>query len=187
MKQAQPNRNAPQPLLHVQVKTVDNYQGEENDIVLLSLVRSNNQDNIGFLKISNRICVALSRARLGMYIFGNASTLRAGAARETDKLVKQDKGQREDDVNKHKHLWLRILEVLSNRGDIDDKLTLKCLQHDDATIVRRAEDFEATPEGGCMKICGLRMSCGHACESYCHPLKMTEEDPSGHSEIRCLK
>jgi superfamily I DNA and/or RNA helicase len=47
----------------VRVSVVDNYQGEENDIVLLSLVRSNEQDAIGFLKTDNRICVAISRAR----------------------------------------------------------------------------------------------------------------------------
>ena len=38
----------------IKISTVDNYQGEENDIVLLSLVRSNEQDKIGFLKINNR-------------------------------------------------------------------------------------------------------------------------------------
>ena len=54
----------------------DNYQGEENDIILLSLVRSNNSNNtIGFLKIHNRICVALSRARCAMYIVGNLDFL----------------------------------------------------------------------------------------------------------------
>jgi helicase required for RNAi-mediated heterochromatin assembly 1 len=54
------------PLLrNVKILTVDNYQGEENKIVLLSLVRSNNQNSIGFLGISNRICVALSRAKEG--------------------------------------------------------------------------------------------------------------------------
>lgn len=59
------------PMRQVKVVTVDNYQGEENDIVLLSLVRNNHEDNIGFLKASNRVCVALSRARHGFYIFGN--------------------------------------------------------------------------------------------------------------------
>lgn len=47
----------------VLVSTVDGYQGEENDIVILSLVRSNDDNNIGFLKTDNRVCVALSRAR----------------------------------------------------------------------------------------------------------------------------
>ena len=48
---------------------MDNFQGEENDIILLSLVRSNEDHNIGFLKIENRVCVALSRARVGCFVF----------------------------------------------------------------------------------------------------------------------
>ena len=50
-------------LKNIKVFTVDNYQGEENDIIILSLVRSNKAFNVGFLKISNRVNVALSRAR----------------------------------------------------------------------------------------------------------------------------
>ena len=57
------------------VTTVDNYQGEENDIVLLSLVRSNNHGSIGFCGVSNRVCVAPSRARHAMYIVGNLRML----------------------------------------------------------------------------------------------------------------
>ncbi|KAK5164997.1 hypothetical protein LTR04_001607 [Oleoguttula sp. CCFEE 6159] len=52
------------------VVTVDSYQGEENDVVLLSLVRSNSEGKIGFLSVENRVCVALSRAQRGLYIFG---------------------------------------------------------------------------------------------------------------------
>lgn len=54
---------------------MDGYQGEENDIILLSLVRNNVDNNIGFLNIQNRICVALSRARNGLYIMGNMDNL----------------------------------------------------------------------------------------------------------------
>lgn len=57
------------------VLTVDSYQGEENDIVLLSLVRSNTSGGIGFLAVDNRACVALSRAKHGFFIFGNAESL----------------------------------------------------------------------------------------------------------------
>lgn len=57
------------------VKTVDSYQGEENEVVILSLVRNNARGNIGFLAISNRVCVALSRAKRGFYIFGSATLL----------------------------------------------------------------------------------------------------------------
>ncbi len=59
----------------VRLTTVDNYQGEENEIILLSLVRSSLHGSIGFLAEDNRACVALSRARCGMYIFGNGSML----------------------------------------------------------------------------------------------------------------
>jgi superfamily I DNA and/or RNA helicase len=59
----------------VHLTVVDNYQGEENDIILLSLVRSNLRNNLGFLKIENRICVALSRARKGLFVIGNFGML----------------------------------------------------------------------------------------------------------------
>lgn len=55
----------------VRVCAVDNFQGEENDIILLSLVRSNEEGKIGFLRTSNRVCVALSRAKKGFYCIGN--------------------------------------------------------------------------------------------------------------------
>ena len=59
----------------VRATTVDNYQGEENDIILLSLVRSNVEGSIGFLGVDNRVCVALSRARHALYCVGNISQL----------------------------------------------------------------------------------------------------------------
>ena len=47
---------------------VDNFQGEESRVVLLSLVRSNQQGRIGYLKEANRVCVALSRAKEGKQV-----------------------------------------------------------------------------------------------------------------------
>lgn len=41
----------------MEITMVDNYQGKESDILLLSLVRSNENGNVGFLKTENRICV----------------------------------------------------------------------------------------------------------------------------------
>lgn len=57
------------------VVTVDSYQGEENEVVLLSLVRNNTKEEIGFLRVANRVCVALSRAQRGFYLFGNSNML----------------------------------------------------------------------------------------------------------------
>ena len=61
----------------VLVTTVEQFAGEQADIVLLSLVRSNEQGKLGFTAVDNRVCVALSRARHGFYIAGNAQCPRA--------------------------------------------------------------------------------------------------------------
>ena len=50
-------------------------QGQENDIILISLVRSNKEGKIGYLSSMNRLCVAISRARCGLYLFGNQKHL----------------------------------------------------------------------------------------------------------------
>ena len=55
------------PTLPSQVATVDKYQGQQNDYVLLSLVRTR---IVGHLRDVRRLVVAMSRARLGLYVFG---------------------------------------------------------------------------------------------------------------------
>lgn len=63
----------------VKVAVLDAYQGEESEIILLSLVRSNSHRDIGFLATENRIAVLLSRAKFGFYIIANMDCL-AGAS-----------------------------------------------------------------------------------------------------------
>lgn len=63
------------PDRNVRVAVLDAYQGEESDIILLSLVRSNPKCEIGFLASENRIAVLLSRAKFGFYIFANMNCL----------------------------------------------------------------------------------------------------------------
>ncbi|KAJ4059169.1 hypothetical protein NW761_002622 [Fusarium oxysporum] len=60
----------------VRLATVDNFQGEEAKVVIISLVRSNPRHKMGFLRTSNRINVLLSRARHGMYLIGDVNTYR---------------------------------------------------------------------------------------------------------------
>ncbi|CAJ1431671.1 unnamed protein product [Effrenium voratum] len=59
----------------IAITAVDNFQGEENDIIIISLVRSNRARQMGFLAVDNRINVALTRARHGMFIVGNSDML----------------------------------------------------------------------------------------------------------------
>ena len=133
----------------VRVAAVDDFQGEENEIVIVSLVRSNNEEKIGFLKIENRICVSLSRAKKGMYVIGNFSMLRG-----------------KDDTK-----WPAILEELDKNGYVGDGLPLCCQVHPKEKIIAKIpQDFSKSPEGGCQKQCGLRLECGHVCQSPCHPI-----------------
>ena len=129
----------------VKVCAVDNFQGEENDIILLSLVRSNSEGRIGFLGESNRICVALSRARQGFYCIGNFNL-----------LTSQCK------------LWKEICDDLKTKEAIGDNLQLICKRHSNVTNVRWARELKQCELGGCTMPCGDRLECGHACEKLCH-------------------
>ncbi|KAF3387285.1 NFX1-type zinc finger-containing protein 1 [Penicillium rolfsii] len=102
----------------LRVATVDNFQGEEAKIVVISLVRSNPQKNCGFLRTSNRINVLLSRARYGMYIIGNSET------------------------SNHVPMWAQVIKILRQAGNIGDSLALQCPRHPDTSInVSQPDDF----------------------------------------------
>jgi hypothetical protein len=147
----------------VRVSTVDNYQGEESDIILLSLVRSNNNGKIGFLAIENRICVALSRARLGLYCIGNFSLLK-----ETSE--------------KYRTKWGPIVDDLSASDAIGDGLVLTCKQHPENDITATLPShFGLRPEGGCTLPCEHRLNCGHKCPLYCHLYDRA------HDSVKCTK
>lgn len=143
------------------VVTVDSYQGEENNIVLLSLVRNNNTGNIGFLASMNRACVALSRARLGFYLFGFAGML----------------AERVDE-------WKNILVLMLQAERIGNTLPVTCKNHGTVTEIasklslwtvgssthRNAGPAELEANNaGCHVKCGAKLSCGHMCPLKCHP------------------
>ena len=144
----------------VRVINVDNFQGEENDIIILSLVRNNKLHNVGFLREENRVCVALSRAKLGFYCFGNFKMLR--------------------DVVP---LWDVILSSVEKEGCLGDILSLHCQNHPNTTFkVKDSMEFKLfSPEGGCTEKCTYRLDCGHQCTRSCHP-----DDPE-HTSFKCLK
>ncbi|KFY13596.1 hypothetical protein V492_03158 [Pseudogymnoascus sp. VKM F-4246] len=132
------------------VFTVDSYQGEENDIILLSLVRSNVDGNIGFLENKNRAVVALSRARRGMYIFGNCINLLRSEA-ESYKL------------------WLSVMMTMKTQGrfDINSGFPIVCSTHSTETVIGSPVELENLT-GGCGVKCNGVMPCGHKCRYTCH-------------------
>ena len=64
------------PFRHlISINTVDGFQGQERDIIIISLVRSNKEGQIGFLRDLRRMNVAITRARMKLIIIGDASTM----------------------------------------------------------------------------------------------------------------
>jgi superfamily I DNA and/or RNA helicase len=59
----------------VTVNTIDSFQGQERDVIYLSLVRSNDRSEIGFLKDYRRMNVAMTRARMKLVVIGDSATL----------------------------------------------------------------------------------------------------------------
>ncbi|KAI8436677.1 hypothetical protein MSG28_010165 [Choristoneura fumiferana] len=151
------------PLYHhlsnVKITVLDNYQGEESKIILLSLVRNISSDSIGFLGTENRICVALSRAREGFYIFGNIELLKRKST-----------------------LWTKIAGTLEENGSLGKTLKLKCSNHGDRiTKIENVGDFVNVPEGGCLLDCKYNLPCGHPCPRVCHAYDLV------HANVKCVK
>ena len=59
----------------ISVNTVDGFQGQERDVIVISLVRSNDEGQIGFLRDLRRMNVAITRARMKVIILGNRQTM----------------------------------------------------------------------------------------------------------------
>ncbi|KAI5738736.1 hypothetical protein M8J77_010544 [Diaphorina citri] len=147
------------PLLNdVRLTTVDNYQGEECKIIILSLVRSNPEDKIGFLATSNRVCVALSRAKEGFYLIGNMKALENGS-----------------------DIWKCIKNKLEEHNAIGTQLELECLIHQNKTLVKEKHDFLMVAEGGCSMTCDTLLNCGHKCKKLCHSYDLM------HERFQCLE
>ena len=59
----------------ITVNTVDGFQGQERDVILISMVRANDAGQIGFLRDLRRMNVAITRARMKLFILGDATTM----------------------------------------------------------------------------------------------------------------
>lgn len=145
----------------IHLSTIDNYQGEESDIVIVSMTRSNEHGDIGFMSAPERLNVLLSRARDGLIMIGNAATFQ--------------------EARKGKELWSRLFGLLRDGSHVYDGLPVKCERHPKRTaILRETVDFEIEcPDGGCKEPCGSILNCGlHSCPQKCHQLY-------DHSKVHC--
>ncbi|GBM69727.1 NFX1-type zinc finger-containing protein 1 [Araneus ventricosus] len=143
----------------VKFTVVDNYQGDQSEIILISFVRSNEEGEIGFLKVPNRVCVALSRAKRALYCVGNFGMLMEKSP-----------------------IWKNIIQILEENQAIGPSLQLTCQNHPQAyNSVSIDKDFDTLREGGCTRICEFSLTCGHTCQLLCHPYDKK------HKNVKCLK
>ncbi|KAM0230088.1 hypothetical protein ACHAPO_009454 [Fusarium lateritium] len=145
----------------LRLSTIDNYQGEECDIVIVSLTRSNDSGDIGFLYARERLVVLLSRARNGMVLFGNMET-----------FMKSKKGGK---------MWTQYFDALKRNDSLFNGVPVHCEQHPDVSmLLKTPEDFDMMcPDGGCAKPCGAALSCEkHYCNRRCHRVQ-------DHSKVEC--
>jgi hypothetical protein len=136
----------------IRIATVDNFQGEESDVVIISLVRSSPKDGrIGFLSSEERINVLFSRAREGMYIVGNLQSLAECASRPG------------------RLLWSNLKLVFERHNHCLDYFPATCQKHKTLHKIQTPEDFvQFAPEGGCALRCSLVLECSHQCPKSCH-------------------
>lgn len=136
----------------IRVATIDNYQGEEADITVVSLVRSNKAGDIGFCGNQERVNVMLSRARLGMYVVGNFETFRNCKSRSG------------------RNLWNKILKLLDEEEKVLEYFPAKCQIHSTIQQIAKPDEFcSLAPHGGCAEKCKATLPCDHQCPLSCHP------------------
>lgn len=124
----------------------DDYQGQQSDIVIVSLTRSNAAHEIGFMASPERVNVLLSRARDALIMIGNAETF----------MASPEGGE----------LWSRLLESLGRSGCVHHGLPVRCERHPNRiALLQKPADFdEECPDGGCnapwsvLKACIIRRS-----------------------------
>ncbi|KAJ3266261.1 hypothetical protein HDU77_001750 [Chytriomyces hyalinus] len=135
----------------VRVSTIDNFQGEEAKIILISLVRSemaSGNESIGFLKTPNRTNVLLSRAKHGMYLIGNSALLSAKSA-----------------------VWQNVIQHFEEKDAISGGLPIYCQKHPNEThnVSEAGQFLQFAPSGGCFRPCEAKLhGCGHKCPNRCH-------------------
>ena len=131
--------------MRLQAQTIDMYQGDENEIIIVSLVRCNPEQSIGFLNVLNRRCVAQSRAKCGMYLIGSVDTLSGNSN------------------------WDRLISRMTQQECVGSVITLCCPYHTTTVIAaNRTDDIPLKPF--CTEPCRTLMKCGkHQCKLLCQP------------------
>jgi hypothetical protein len=157
-------------LIGVQCSSIDQCQGDENDVILVCLVRCDleNPGKLGFLKDVSRMVVATSRQRRCLIIVGSSQCFRTHTE------------------------WNQLIVSLEDRR-ISKEFPLQCPRHPHNLLT--ALDSRCFPKG-CTDGCQILLECGHKCSMKCHPSSISHEkcqvpinhtyNPCGHTfELKC--
>jgi hypothetical protein len=185
----------------VNVCTIDEFQGDENDVIIVSLVRSRREANdqrmasIGYLNVQNRLVVASSRARCAMIFVGNATHLKTCTERQANSRNAPSTLAR----------WDELLLHMDAQGLVSPNIPLQCPRHLDAppillcsgkkplpsvrhSVAHELAELAEVPNwrGLCASPCNAMMGCQkHTCKIlWCHPqFYPNGDDP--HDANRC--
>ena len=180
----------------VHVCTIDEFQGDENDVIIVSLVRSTRPPgdprppSMGYLNVQNRLVVASSRARCAMIFVGNAEHLRKCTKRQL-------KGRHATGTMAR---WDEVLYHMESRSLAGDNLPLRCPRHPNgppillcsgskpslsplhsaAYTISELRGHSSRHMRLCTAPCKAQMACGlHTCKiGWCHP--QAEEEHAAH-------
>uniref|UniRef100_A0A6A7FSJ0 NFX1-type zinc finger-containing protein 1 n=2 Tax=Hirondellea gigas TaxID=1518452 RepID=A0A6A7FSJ0_9CRUS len=133
----------------IDVQTIDRFQGDENDIVILSLIRRNTDGKIGFLDKQNRFCVAMSRARHLLIVCGDLDFIVSNAS-----------------TKESKEFWGIMKTDADERKISSNYLPIICPRH--------RSRFDVNSNGNlsfdfCSSLCDYNFTdCNHNCQNKCH-------------------
>eukprot|EP00397_Hematodinium_sp_SG-2012_P000261 GEMP01000261.1.p1 GENE.GEMP01000261.1~~GEMP01000261.1.p1 ORF type:complete len:1338 (+),score=346.47 GEMP01000261.1:3553-7566(+) len=146
--------------LSIDIQPLDRFQGAENEIIVVSMVRCNNDYKCGFLEADsglNRRVVMQSRNRRALYIVGSRRTFEYNRTRQGG-LCKSE-------------VYGEFIAQLQENNFIGRALQLSCPRHQDARLLAEtATDVPLTTQKTvCNQACGMMMKCGlHGCPQQCH-------------------
>ncbi|KAL4788637.1 P-loop containing nucleoside triphosphate hydrolase protein [Aspergillus varians] len=166
---------------YIKVVTVDSYQGEENEVVILSLVR-NGRQGIGFLSTTNRVCVALSRARRGFYMFGSSDLLAA------DNLWAKPRIGRKLPLTCVKHKLKSYVADPADWNNSNGGCGLVCGEKLDCGHIcfMTCHSF-SHDKARCSEVCKRQMACRHICKTPCSTIHTCSCDCEESQRLKSLE
>lgn len=176
------------PTARLSVVTIDEFQGDENEIIICSFVRScpdpqapgGGRQTIGYLRVRNRLVVAASRAKRALVFVGNAKWLSS----RTEALLKH--------ADPRLARWDQLVRHMDTEGLVGSSLPLRCPRHPHAPPLLLSSATKALPPR-CPLPCNEMMECGqHKCKiGRCHPVQGFEDAHNAETckmvvDFRCL-